>query len=107
MGIVNMLGSMIDINKGVEEWKRTEGAVLVDVRTASEYKAGHIPGSINVPLDQILGITQYVEDKSTPLFLYCRSGNRSGKAAGYVRSLGYTSITNIGGISSYTGEIEK
>ena len=38
-----------DINKGVEEWQATENAVLLDVRSASEYQQGHIPGSINTP----------------------------------------------------------
>lgn len=38
-----------NINKGVEEWQATENAVLLDVRSASEYQQGHIPGSVNIP----------------------------------------------------------
>ncbi len=39
-----------DINQGVEEWKSTEGAILLDVRTKEEYRTYHIDGSINIPL---------------------------------------------------------
>ena len=42
-----------DINKGVMEYRNTDGAVLLDVRTPQEYREGHIPGSKNVPLQQL------------------------------------------------------
>ena len=42
-----------NINKGLEAYRRTENALLVDVREAEEYAAGHIPGAVNVPLSTI------------------------------------------------------
>lgn len=39
-----------DINIGIEEYKNTPGAKLIDVRTREEYSSGHIPGSVNIPL---------------------------------------------------------
>ena len=42
-----------NINQGIEEYKRTDGAVLLDVRTPQEYQEGHIPESKNVPLQQL------------------------------------------------------
>ena len=42
-----------DINQGVKEYRATDGAVLLDVRTPDEYRQGHIPGSKNVPLQSI------------------------------------------------------
>ncbi|WP_195979698.1 rhodanese-like domain-containing protein, partial [Blautia luti] len=39
-----------NINQGIEEYKRTDDAVLLDVRTPQEYQEGHIPESKNVPL---------------------------------------------------------
>ena len=53
MALINMPGSA-DINDGVKEFEGTEGAVLLDVRTADEYAEGHIPGSINIPLNTYL-----------------------------------------------------
>ena len=42
-----------NINKGIEEYKNTEGAVLVDVRETDEFESGHIPGAVNLPLSKI------------------------------------------------------
>lgn len=42
-----------NINQGIEEYKRTAGAVLLDVRTPKEYQEGHIPESKNVPLQRM------------------------------------------------------
>ena len=97
-----------DINEGVIRCRETAGAVLLDVRTAEEYAGGHIPGSVNVPLQAILKVQDVIPDKNTPVFTYCASGMRSLQASGYMKKkLGYTAVENIGGIQDYTGEIEK
>ena len=95
-----------DIGQGVEEWKRTPGAVLLDVRTPGEYRQGHIPGSVNIPLDSIRQAEVRIPDKATPLFVHCLSGARSSSAVRMLRQLGYTEVKNIGGISRYRGETE-
>ena len=41
------------INRGVNRWRATEGAVLIDVRSEEEYGQGHVPGSVNIPLNDI------------------------------------------------------
>ena len=94
----------LDINKGVEEYKVTPNAILLDVRTVEEYNEGHIKGSINWPLDQIEKVNY---PKDTPLFVHCRSGRRSEEAKEILLELGYKKVKNIGGILDYTGEIEK
>ncbi|HIZ19812.1 MAG TPA: rhodanese-like domain-containing protein [Firmicutes bacterium] len=93
-----------DINQGVEEWKNTKGAVLLDVRTKEEYAASHIKGSVNVPLDELETIGRVVPDKGTPLFVYCLSGGRSASAEAYLKKSGYSRVCNIGGMHSYRGE---
>ncbi len=95
-----------DINQGVEEWKNTPGAVLLDVRTVDEYRKGHIPGSINIPVDEISKAVARVPQKTTPLFVHCLSGSRSSRAVQYLKQQGYTDVKNIGGISSYRGKVE-
>ena len=105
MGLFDfLLGS--DINHGVEECKNSPGAVLIDVRTVDEYRAGHIPGSINIPLDKIDAVLRKVTDRDTKIFVHCLSGSRSAQAAGRMKRLGYTNIVNIGGISRYKGNVE-
>ena len=91
---------------GVEEYKNTEGAVLLDVRMPGEYKDGHIPGSINVPLQNISSIVNVVRDRNTVLYVYCYSGSRSNAAVRALKQLGYNNAKNIGGIASYKGKRE-
>ena len=92
-----------NINKGLEEYQNTSKAILVDVREADEFHAGHIPGAVNVPLSMIDRITL---PKDAPIFLYCLRGTRSKRAAGILKKMGYT-VKSIGGISGYQGETER
>ena len=95
-----------DINQGVLEYKNTAGAVLLDVRTPQEYREGHIPGSQNVPLQQLDKVEEVTENKDTVLYVYCRSGARSRQAVSLLKHMGYTNVHNIGGIATYSGKVE-
>ena len=66
-----------NINQGIEEYKRTDDAVLLDVRTPQEYQEGHIPESKNVPLQQLNNVVSVAKNTEIPLFVYCYSGARS------------------------------
>ena len=105
MSILNIFKSR-DINEGVREFRETRGAVLLDVRTRQEYSAGHIPGSVNIPLQEIASVPQKISDMDTPVFVHCLSGGRSGQAAQYMCGIGYQNVKNIGGIGRYRGELE-
>ena len=96
-----------DVNRGVEEYQSTSGAVLLDVRTPEEYRSGHIPGSKNIPLQTIDKVGSVAENKDTALYVYCQSGARSRQAAGMLKQMGYTNVNNIGGIAAYTGKVER
>ena len=96
-----------DINQGVEEYGGLEGAVLLDVRTPQEYREGHIPGSINVPLQSLSTADQIPAGKDTLLFVYCYSGARSAQAVKALAQMGYINVKNIGGIAAYTGKVER
>ena len=95
-----------DIHAGLERFRATPGALLVDVREADEYAAGHIPGSISLPLSAIDTAEILIPRKDTPLFLYCLAGTRSSQALSRLQKLGYKRLENIGGIRSYRGEKE-
>ena len=92
------------INDAVEEWRNIADAVLIDVREADEFRAGHIPGAINVPLSEIhsIGIP-----KDKQVFVYCLRGTRSRQAVGKMKKMGYTKVKSIWGIVCYKGQIEK
>lgn len=96
-----------DINKGIDEFKATTGAVLLDVRTKDEYRGGHVPGSKNIDVGEIERTASLPGDKSTPLFVHCLSGARSGRAVSVLKNMGYTNVKNIGGINAYTGPVER
>ncbi len=106
MGIFNLF-KRADIDQGVKTYHETPGAILLDVRTAEEFRGGRIPGSNNVPLQSIDKVTAMIKDKSIPIFVYCQSGARSRMAANMLRRMGYESVTDIGGISAYSGAIER
>lgn len=96
-----------DINKEILEFKGTIDAVLLDVRSKGEYQEGHISGSKNIELEKIDTVGLFIKDKTTPIFIYCYSGSRSELAMSALKNMGYTSVKNIGGISSYTGNLES
>ena len=96
-----------DINKGVEEWRNTTDAVLLDVRTVDEYGQGHIEGSVNIPLQNIHTVKNNIPDLDKPIYVHCLSGARSAQATSVLKSMGYTNVTDIGGINSYRGKVVK
>ena len=66
----------------------SNGAIIVDVRTTGEFKAGHIPGSKNFPLDNIRTKVAELKKLNKPVITVCRSGARSGMAKGILKSAG-------------------
>ena len=109
MGLFDFLktpGSGADINEAVKEFQEKDGAWLIDVREADEYHSGHITGSINLPVSSLGTAALPFEDKDTPLYVYCLTGARSGRAVRWLQSIGYTDVRNIGGINAWRGPIE-
>lgn len=77
-----------------------QGALIVDVRTPSEFAAGHIPRAINLPVGQIeTTLPPRAADKNQPILLHCQSGTRSALAKRKLNAMGYANAYNLG---SYT-----
>jgi rhodanese-related sulfurtransferase len=106
-----LIGSIQNISQ--EEFLKIQAegkAVVMDVRTAGEVSEGCIKGAtvfadINSSTfqDDIAKL-----DKSKPYLVYCRSGARSGRAAQMMIDAGFTTVYNLnGGISNWSGEVEK
>lgn len=73
-----------------------QGAQIIDVRTDAEYKAGHIRGSVNIPLN-ILAVNTGKIKKDKPVITCCASGMRSAQAKSILKSRGYLEVYNGGG----------
>lgn len=77
------------------------GARLVDVRTPEEFARGHIEGAVNIPVSDIEARLGELGDKQGPIVLYCRSGARSARVKSLLESKGFTSVVNLGAMSSW------
>ena len=89
-----------------EMMTRDDGHVIVDVRRQDEYDAGHIPGAILIPNEEIgTERPEELPDLNQIILIYCRTGNRSKQAAQKLFNMGYTNIYEFGGINIWTGEI--
>lgn len=76
--------------------------VIVDVRSAEEYAAGHINGAVNVPLDDIKNDASVLDaDKDKKIVLYCNSGKKSGEAQDALLAAGYTDVVNAAGVKDF------
>lgn len=91
------IGPKVDLGQKIKE-----GATIVDVRTADEFRSGHVKGAINIPLDRIQDQLKKI-DKSKAVITCCRSGARSGAAADILKRAGFevynggpwTSVNNL------------
>jgi phage shock protein E len=73
--------------------------VWIDVRTADEYASGHVPQAINIPYNEIgQRIAEVTTDREEPIYLYCHSGRRAGKAKDTLVAAGYIHVVNVGGL---------
>jgi rhodanese-related sulfurtransferase len=85
-----------------EKFTSTQGAVLVDVRTAGECSDGTIKGAKNIDFMSSSFKDQFLKlDKSKEYFLFCRSGNRSGQACNLLSKEGYKVYNLDGGIGAW------
>ena len=84
---------------------KSGNAYLVDVRTPEEFNGGHLQYAKNINFNSPEFKAQLAKlDKKKPVYLYCRSGNRSGKATDTLKVLGFTTFYNIGGFENLKGE---
>ena len=74
-------------------------AIWIDVRSAEEYNTEHVAAATNIPYTEIGGrIGEVTGDKDALIYVYCRSGRRSGIAQGTLEEAGFTNVVNLGGL---------
>jgi phage shock protein E len=85
---------------------RDQGGLLLDVRSVGEFESGHVEGAKLVPHDEVGArvdeIASWLDgDRSKPIVVYCRSGNRSSKAKQTLEQAGFTQVVDLGAMSSW------
>lgn len=99
--VVNIDVNVADFAAGLDT---TSNALLLDVRTDAEFASGHLKGATQIDFyrddfeEAIAAL-----DKNQPVYVYCRSGNRSGKAAKQMKAMGFKEVYNLeGGIGAWS-----
>jgi rhodanese-related sulfurtransferase len=113
LSIKNKLNKMIDALKKLFGFgPKTDyadlvkqGAIILDVRSKGEYAAGHIKGSLNIPVGNLSNTLAKLKDKNQAIITCCASGMRSASAKSILKSNGYSQVYNGGGWSSLQNKI--
>lgn len=94
------LPATVDV-KTVAAVKERDDVVLLDVREQWEYDEGHIPGVTLIPMNEVASrLSEIPTDKE--VIVTCRSGNRSGQVADFLRAQGFDNVHNMqGGILAW------
>lgn len=77
------------------------GATLVDVRTPEEFASGHLPGALNIPVDELPRRLGELGSPEKSLVVYCRSGARSSRAERLLKERGFQNVFNLGPMSAW------
>ncbi len=93
--MISLLKRLLGIEPKVDfKQLLSSNAVVVDVRTPEEFRAGHLPGAVNIPLDRLPNHVSDLKKRNAPVIAVCRSGARSQAA---------TEILQKNGIEAYNG----
>ena len=77
------------------------GARLLDVRSPDEYANGHLPGAVNIPVQELDRRMAEVGPRDGEVILYCRSGSRSACATEMLRRHGFSKVHNLGPMTAW------
>lgn len=99
--MVSLLGSDVP-EVDIDELARQhgDGLVLIDVRRRYEYEAGHVPGAVLMPLDEVMSRLDELPSEG-PVYVICETGVRSQKAALFFRSRGIDAHNVAGGTKAW------
>lgn len=103
--MINTLKKLVGLGPK-EDYKALvkSGAKILDVRSRAEYAAGHIKGSINLPLNELTKLPKGIK-QGDPIITCCASGMRSAAAKSQLRSMGYEKVYNGGGWYSLNNKL--
>lgn len=84
--------------EGAREAIKNPNVLVLDVRSKVEYEQSHLDGAINVEFSEIQSSKKLPRNKSSQIAVYCAGGSRSKVAANTLKKMGYTDVTNLGGL---------
>ena len=101
IGMLMLACNIVRAQQADGQQPQAEPAVYwIDVRTPEEFREGHVEGAHNIEYQDIIaGVKTLGVAPSDRVYLYCRSGRRSGAALESMKSEGYTQAINLGGLS--------
>ena len=99
--------SFLGIGNGKIKDALRNNAVIIDVRTAQEFDHGHIPKSINIPVDRMNISAERIKAMKRPVILCCNSGARSGQALQALKSKGMKEVYNGGSWQNVLKVLER
>ena len=102
-----VFGSFAAFAEDALKTSNDSNSILVDVRTDAEWNDGYIETAIHIPLNELMQKIEIIaKNKEKRIYLYCRSGNRSGNAEQVLQSNGYIKARNIGGINEASSKLQ-
>ena len=99
LAVVKLMAKTKADEKVTAKEKIRQGALVLDVRTADEYAAGHFENATNIPVQELAARTSELGDTNRPVVVYCAAGVRAEKAKGILQQAGFRDVTNAGGLS--------
>lgn len=88
--------TVLPADEFISKYKSTEHALLLDVRTEQEVSEGTAADAVNIVYDEAFA-SKLDSLKNQPIFVYCKAGGRSAKAATILREKGYTEVYEVKG----------
>lgn len=97
---ITAIGLMVGLTACAEPVDMTKVTAVIDVRSAGEYAAGHLEGAINIDVEESDFMDEIMKlDTAGTYVVYCHSGRRAGIALDQMKSMGFTNVTNAGGLN--------
>ncbi len=96
-------GRLLSATMAIRLMNNNDDALIIDIRSASEYKNGHIKGAINTPLSGFsASLGGHTKFKNKPVLVYCNSGRTATSALKMLKKAGFENINNLeGGIAAW------
>ena len=96
-------GTLVSPSMAIRLMNNNEDALIIDTRSAADYKSGHIKGAKNTPVSEFAAaIESYADYKNKAVLIYCNSGTTATRAIKMLKKAGFEKINNLdGGLSAW------